>query len=112
MTVVLEKSKTHIAKITINYTENGVYKSVNVGSEVPHYIIKNWEESKLDGDVSALKRRFELKHIVESVKELSRFTSVERSDATVSESSDKDEIFEDEEHVEKAKKTETTAKKK
>ncbi len=69
----------YYANITINYMSNGVYKLVSVGEEVPSDVIENWKNSKIDGALSELARRIELKHIVENIKDLDRFTAVERS---------------------------------
>lgn len=75
----------YYANITINYISNGTYKLVSVGDEVPDEVIENWKNGKLDGNESELSRRIELKHIVKDVKDLDRFTAVERSRDVVSE---------------------------
>ena len=62
----------YYANMTITYMENGEYKSVSVGNEVPKYVLDAWGKNK-KGSETELDIRLRQKHIVTDMKKLDDF---------------------------------------
>ena len=62
----------YYANMTITYMENGEYKSVSVGNEVPKYVLDAWGKNK-KGSETELDIRLRQKHIVTDMKHLDDF---------------------------------------